>query len=48
VTPSVPGVAIPDAVKTRLVTHAKSTLLDLGQSAAQLQPLQAGWAKAAL
>jgi putative spermidine/putrescine transport system substrate-binding protein len=48
VTPSVPGVAIPDAVKARLVTHARSTLLDLGQSAAQLQALQAGWAKAAL
>ncbi len=47
-TPSVPGVALPDAVKSRLVTHAKSTLLDLDQSAAQLQALQSGWAKAAL
>lgn len=48
VTPSVPGVAIPAEVKSRLVTHSKSTLLDLSQSAAQLQALQTGWAKAAL
>jgi putative spermidine/putrescine transport system substrate-binding protein len=48
VTPSVPGVAIPEAVRSRLVTHSKSTLLDLAQSAAQLQALQQGWAKAAL
>lgn len=48
VTPSVPGVAIPDAVKARLVTHAKSTLLDLDKAGAQLSALQQGWAKAAL
>jgi putative spermidine/putrescine transport system substrate-binding protein len=48
VTPSVPGVPLPDSVKARLITHAKSTLLDLDQSAAQLQALQSGWAKAAL
>lgn len=48
VTPSVAGVVIPDAVKARLVSHSKVTLLDLGQSAAQLQALQQGWAKSAL
>ncbi|MBN8535139.1 MAG: extracellular solute-binding protein [Rhizobiales bacterium] len=48
VTPSVPGVALSEAVRLKLVKHEKSTLLDLGQSAAQLQALQAGWAKAAL
>jgi putative spermidine/putrescine transport system substrate-binding protein len=48
VTPSVPGVAIPDAVRARLVTHAGSTLLDLEKSAAQLGALQQGWARAAL
>lgn len=48
VTPAVPGVPIPEAVQQRLVRHAKSDLLDLGRSAAQLQPLQQGWARAAL
>ncbi len=48
VTPSVPGVPIPDAVQARLVRHAKVDLLDLNRSAAQLQPLQQGWARAAL
>lgn len=48
VTPSVPGVALSDAVRLKLVKHEKSTLLDLAQSAAQLQALQTGWAKAAL
>lgn len=48
VTPSVPGVPIPDNVRARLVTHSKSTLLDLGRAAAQLKNLQDGWAKAAL
>jgi putative spermidine/putrescine transport system substrate-binding protein len=48
VTPSVPGVALSDAVRLKLVKHEKTTLLDLGQSAAQLQALQSGWAKAAL
>ena len=48
VTPSVPGVALSEAVRLKLVKHAKATLLDLDQSAAQLQALQGGWAKAAL
>lgn len=48
VTPSVPGVNIPETVRARLVTHAKSTLLDLEKSAAQLTALQQGWARAAL
>lgn len=48
VTPSVPGVALSEAVRLKLVKHEKSTLLDLAQSAAQLQTLQTGWAKAAL
>jgi putative spermidine/putrescine transport system substrate-binding protein len=48
VTPSVPGVALSEAVRLKLVKHEKSTLLDLAQSAAQLQALQTGWAKAAL
>lgn len=48
VTPSVPGVPIPEAVQARLVRHTKSELLDLGRSAAQLQALQQGWARAAL
>lgn len=48
VTPSVPGVSIPDAVRALLVTHAKSTLLDLDKSAAQLSTLQQGWARVAL
>ncbi len=48
VTPAVPGVPVPEAVQARLVRHAKSELLDLGRSAAQLQALQQGWARAAL
>ncbi len=48
VTPSVPGVAIPDAVKARLVSHSKVELLDLTKAAGQSQALIDGWAKAAL
>jgi putative spermidine/putrescine transport system substrate-binding protein len=48
VTPAVPGVEIPEAVRTRLVRHARSTLLDLEPAGRQLQALQQGWAAAAL
>ena len=48
VTPSVPGVSIPAEVQARLVQHRKVELLDLDRSAAQLQALQQGWARAAL
>lgn len=48
VTPSVPGVPIPEAVSQRLVRHAKSQLLDLEKSSARAQDLQRGWARAAL
>lgn len=48
VTPGVPGVPVPEAVRARQVSHARSQLLDLGRSAAQLQALQQGWARAAL
>ncbi|ALK10315.1 extracellular solute-binding protein [Blastochloris viridis] len=48
VTPAVPGVAIPEAVQAKLITHSKSTLLDLEKAGAQLQTLTQGWAKVAL
>jgi putative spermidine/putrescine transport system substrate-binding protein len=48
VTPSVPGVAIPEAVQAKLVKHAKSTLLDLEKASAKLPTLTQGWAKVAL
>lgn len=46
VTPSVPGVRIPAEVQARLVHHHKVELLDLDRSAAQLNALTQGWARA--
>jgi putative spermidine/putrescine transport system substrate-binding protein len=48
VTPSVPGIAAPEEIRSRLPKHAKSTLLDLERAAARLKALQEGWTRAAL
>ena len=48
VTPTVQGVEIPAEVKSRMVQHTKSTLLDLAKSSAAAAELQKGWARVAL